>query len=158
MPSATVAAVPEPMISSVSNAAGSAVSVQPGPARSEFPALARQFAEEGFLVLRDVISKPRLEALRRAILEEFEHNKNAGKLFSGGGQMSGHLNCFPGAGSRFIYDELERTGVLDLLRQISPKSSPSMTAAISRMTSRAGARSLKHEPIFVDPMKITSAP
>ncbi len=35
--------------------------------------------------------------------------RSSGELFSGGGLVSGHLNCFPGAGARFVYETLQRT-------------------------------------------------
>ena len=36
--------------------------------------------------------------------------------------MSGHLNCFPGEGSRFVYDALQERGIIDLIREIEPKA------------------------------------
>jgi len=41
-------------------------------------------------------------------------------LFSGGGVISGHLNCFPGEESRFVYETLRDFGVIDLVRAIAP--------------------------------------
>jgi hypothetical protein len=59
--------------------------------------------------------------LHRALAEEFERASQSGALFSGGGLVSGHLNCFPGSGARFAYDTLESTGVIDLLKTLHPK-------------------------------------
>jgi ectoine hydroxylase-related dioxygenase (phytanoyl-CoA dioxygenase family) len=85
-------------------------------------ALKHAFAEDGYLIFRDVVSKDRLSALRARIAEEFERGKQAGSLFSGGGMISGHLNCFPGEGSRFAYQALEAHGIIDLIKVIFPKA------------------------------------
>jgi hypothetical protein len=34
--------------------------------------------------------------------------------------MAGHLNCFPGEESRFVYEELQQRGIIDLVKQIFP--------------------------------------
>jgi len=72
--------------------------------------------------LPNVVSKTRLAALAEALRSEFARAKANGELFSGGGMISGHLNCFPGAQSRFVYDELEQHGVFDFVRTISPSA------------------------------------
>jgi hypothetical protein len=84
----------------------------------------RFFAENGYFVLRDVVSKERLSALSSRISEEFETTKTSGALFSGGGLMSGHLNCFPGEASRFAYEELEGYGIIDLVREMFGQLGP----------------------------------
>ncbi len=84
--------------------------------------LERSFAEDGYAIIPAVVSPERLASLKTRILEEFERSKREGELFSGGGLMSGHLNCFPGAESRFIYEELEAHGVIDLVRALMPKA------------------------------------
>jgi ectoine hydroxylase-related dioxygenase (phytanoyl-CoA dioxygenase family) len=85
-------------------------------------ALRHAFAEDGYLIFRDVVSKEQLSALRARIAEEFERAKQSGRLFSGGGMISGHLNCFPGEGSRFAYQALEAHGIIDLIKVIFPKA------------------------------------
>ena len=84
--------------------------------------LKRSFAEDGYVILRNVVDPRRLAALRAGIMEEFERAKSSGLLFSGGGLMSGHLNCFPGNESRFVYEQLAERGIIDLIRAISPKA------------------------------------
>ena len=84
--------------------------------------LKRSFAAAGYLVFKNVVSKDKLSGLRSRIIEEFERAKQSGRLFSGGGSISGHLNCFPGADSRFAYEALDAHGIIDLIRAISPKS------------------------------------
>ena len=80
------------------------------------------FREDGYLLLRRVVPMAPLEQLCQRLCAEFARAKNAGELFSGGGMISGHLNCFPGAGSRFVLDALVEAGVLDLVRALSPQA------------------------------------
>jgi hypothetical protein len=81
--------------------------------------LSLAFAREGFVTLPNVVSKSRLAALTDALRAEYSRARTNGELFSGGGTISGHLNCFPGSQSRFVYDELEQYGVFDLVRNLS---------------------------------------
>jgi hypothetical protein len=78
------------------------------------------FAREGYVKLPNVVSKSRLATLTEELRGEYARARANGELFSGGGTISGHLNCFPGAQSRFVYDELEQYGVFDLVRNLSP--------------------------------------
>jgi hypothetical protein len=80
----------------------------------------RSFANDGYCVLRNIVSPVRLEQLHSELTEQFETHSKSGALFSGGGLVSGHLNCFPGAGARFAYDTLEARGVIDLIKQLHP--------------------------------------
>jgi hypothetical protein len=79
----------------------------------------RTFAEMGFLTFGNIIDRRRLDVVRADILREYARVKEAGGLFSGGGTRSGHLNCFPGAGSRFVYETLENRGIFDIVRELS---------------------------------------
>jgi hypothetical protein len=81
----------------------------------------RAFASDGYFVLRNVVSPERLIELHQALAREFDAASKSGALFSGGGLVSGHLNCFPGAGARFAYDTLEERGVIDLIKQLDPR-------------------------------------
>src|SRR5437588_8845821 len=75
---------------------------------TEAEALKRSFADNGFVVMRNVISRTKLADLHAAILDEFERQKASGALFAGGGLVSGHLNAFTGAQSRFVYETLQQ--------------------------------------------------
>jgi ectoine hydroxylase-related dioxygenase (phytanoyl-CoA dioxygenase family) len=79
-----------------------------------------EYASNGYFILRNVISTERLAELHLALSQEFDRASKSGALFSGGGLVSGHLNCFPGAGARFAYDTLQARGILDLLKQLHP--------------------------------------
>jgi hypothetical protein len=82
--------------------------------------LSSTFAREGYIVLPGIVSKPKLADLAHKLRSEFARAKEKGELFFGGGTITGHLNCFPGAESRFVYEELEQQGVFDLIRKLSP--------------------------------------
>ncbi len=80
------------------------------------------FAREGYVTLPNLVSKSRLAALTEELRAEYARALANRELFSGGGTISGHLNCFPGAQSRFVYEELEQYGVFDLVRHLSPSA------------------------------------
>lgn len=84
--------------------------------------LSSAFARDGYVTLPSVVSKSRLAALTEQLRGEYNRARAAGELFSGGGTISGHLNCFPGAQSRFVYDELEQYGVFDFVKKLSPSA------------------------------------
>jgi ectoine hydroxylase-related dioxygenase (phytanoyl-CoA dioxygenase family) len=86
----------------------------------DYPSLERRFADEGYIVLRGVISKPALAEVRRLLADRFEAWKTSSESFRGGGLLSGHLNCYPGELARDVYDELRDKGVLDLARKLLP--------------------------------------
>ncbi|HYQ45759.1 MAG TPA: phytanoyl-CoA dioxygenase family protein [Polyangiaceae bacterium] len=82
--------------------------------------LRKSFAEEGYLRFEGVVSSAKLAQLSQRITGEFERQRREGQLFAGGGTVSGHLNCFPGAESRFVYDQLQHSGIIDIVRALSP--------------------------------------
>ncbi len=93
--------------------AGGAANVAPSPAE-------HAFAEQGFVLLPGVVDRDRLAALHERLVNAYRDASAAGLPFAGGGTLSGHLNCFPGAESRFVYEALERKGVFDLVRRLDP--------------------------------------
>lgn len=88
---------------------------------SEMEIAKQEYADNGYFILRGVVSPERLEELHGSLSREFERANGTGALFSGGGLVSGHLNCFPGAGARFAYDRLQEYGIIDLLKQLNAK-------------------------------------
>lgn len=84
--------------------------------------LKQSFADDGYFIVKNVVSPEKLSELHQRIVTEFDRAKQSGMLFSGGGLMSGHLNCFPGAGSRFVYDALQERGIIDLIKEIEPQA------------------------------------
>ncbi len=87
---------------------------------SELESLKQEFAVNGYFVVRNVVSRAGLIELHRGLSLEFDAASRSGALFSGGGLVSGHLNCFPGAGARFAYDTLQERGIIELMRQLHP--------------------------------------
>jgi len=88
---------------------------------NEIENLIQEFASNGYFVVRDVVSPERLTELHNALVQEYDTALKSGALFSGGGLVSGHLNCFPGAAARFAYDTLQERGIIDLIKQLHPK-------------------------------------
>jgi ectoine hydroxylase-related dioxygenase (phytanoyl-CoA dioxygenase family) len=81
--------------------------------------LRRSFADNGFVVIRNAIPRTPLADLAASILSEFERQKQSGELFRGGGLVSGHLNAFTGAQSRFVYETLQERGIIDLVQSMT---------------------------------------
>jgi hypothetical protein len=97
-------------------------SSQRGRSQHDLDALRLEFAERGYLIFREVVPRDRLSRLHAKLLEAFEQEKASGRLFEGGGLMSGHLNCFPGEEARFAFDALSEAGIIDIVRALSPKA------------------------------------
>jgi ectoine hydroxylase-related dioxygenase (phytanoyl-CoA dioxygenase family) len=95
---------------------------QPRISRAETEAYKQAFAADGYVVVKGVVPRQQLAELHRKLAAEYERQKRDGTLFNGGGGLSGHLNCFPGEAARFAYEALKERGVIDLIREISPKS------------------------------------
>jgi ectoine hydroxylase-related dioxygenase (phytanoyl-CoA dioxygenase family) len=89
--------------------------------KTDLEKFSQTFDEQGYLVFKGVVPRDQLADLRAKIVEEFEESKRSGKLFAGGGQISGHLNCFPGEVSRFTYEALEQRGIVEVVRQLYQK-------------------------------------
>jgi ectoine hydroxylase-related dioxygenase (phytanoyl-CoA dioxygenase family) len=81
--------------------------------------LRRNLDDDGYVVITDVVSKDRLGEFNATIVGVYERTAK----FSGGGSISGHLNCFPGEPARFIYDEIEASGIADAIRSMRPGKS-----------------------------------
>ena len=89
--------------------------------KTDLDSYSETYAQQGYLVLKGVVPKLQLSELKTRIFDEFEISKRSGKLFDGGGNISGHLNCFPGEGSRFALTALEEHGVTDLIKRLYDK-------------------------------------
>jgi hypothetical protein len=89
--------------------------------KEELTELRQTYENQGYVVLQGVVPRDKLEGLKTQIFDEFAESKRSGKLFAGGGNISGHLNCFPGAQSRFALEALEERGVVDLIRELYRK-------------------------------------
>ncbi len=89
---------------------------------SDLDALKQEYADKGYLVFRNVVARDQLARLHAQLSEAFDEAKRSGKLMSGGGTISGHLNCFPGEAARFAYDAIQRAGIVDLVKVLFPKA------------------------------------
>lgn len=86
----------------------------------EIEQASQDYVDNGYFILRDVVSAERLGELHRKLEGAFEAASSSGALFAGGGLLSGHLNCFPGSDARFVYDTLQQRGVIDLIKKLHP--------------------------------------
>lgn len=77
-------------------------------------ALQQAIDEQGYAVLRNVVSRQPLADFARIVTEAFDRAPK----FKGGGMVTGHLNCFPGRSARFAWDELNASGVVDAVHAI----------------------------------------
>ena len=83
---------------------------------SELEWVCRGLDTDGYCVIPDVVPKRELRELNQGLIEAYQRSEK----FSGGGSISGHLNCFPGEKSRFIYDEIEARGISDAIYAACP--------------------------------------
>ena len=79
----------------------------------------QRFERDGYLLLEGVVPRGPLARLSRDIVEQWRTDSASGAMFAGGGTVSGHLNCFPGAISRFVYESLQAAGVFGVVAQLS---------------------------------------
>jgi Phytanoyl-CoA dioxygenase (PhyH) len=89
---------------------------------AELGAMRASFERDGYFVIRELIPRATLANLHQNLTVAFTDMEREGSLFSGGGRLSGHLNCFPGAQAQSIYDILTSAGIIDLIKQIEPKA------------------------------------
>jgi len=94
---------------------------------SDIAELRRGLDKDGYAVLRGVVSKERTAEFNETILAEYDRAEK----FSGGGSYSGHLNCFPGETSRFFYDEIVESGLVEAIQALRPNVSNAVRATLN---------------------------
>lgn len=110
----------------------------------------RSFAEDGYVVLRNVFAPEKLEPLCTQIIDAFHAARRSGSLFAGGGLISGHLNCFPGEGTRFVYEALRDRGIVDLVRAITPRPFVSCSVRCNLNLPKSVAQHNHIDGVFLD--------
>lgn len=91
----------------------------------------RALDEDGYVVMRDVVRRDGLTELADSLTAEFERKAASDEMFEGGGLLSGHLNCFPGEQSRFVWEDIKAAGVQDLVRAVRPDIADSLRATLN---------------------------
>jgi ectoine hydroxylase-related dioxygenase (phytanoyl-CoA dioxygenase family) len=91
----------------------------------------RAMDEDGYIVIRGVVSPDPLGAVAVDLRTEYERLKGSQELFVGGGSLSGHLNCFPGEQTRFALDDIRTAGVQELVRAIRPDIADSLRVTMN---------------------------
>jgi hypothetical protein len=79
----------------------------------------RLFERDGFLHVPGAVDRQQLSDWTREARASYREQVSRGVLFTGGGNWSGHLNCFPGESSRFVYEQLEARGIFELVQALS---------------------------------------
>ncbi len=124
--------------------------------REDLAQIKQTFARDGYVVFRDVVSKQKLANLRVRLLDELESSQRTGNLFTGGGAISGHLNCFPGEEARFAHDALIEHGIVDVVRELSPQSFGPMRAGCNMNLPRSVAQHYHMDGIFREDFMIAN--
>lgn len=91
----------------------------------------RSIERDGYVVIPGVVPRDRLDHLATVLRNAFDRLEANGKLFGGGGMISGHLNCYPGVESRFVYEALERGRVIDIVRELAPEHVDSLRVTMN---------------------------
>jgi len=91
----------------------------------------RALDEDGYVVIRDVVDRERLDTLGADLAGEYDRLKAANEMFEGGGSLTGHLNCFPGEQSRFVWDDISKAGIPELVRAVRPDIADSVRATMN---------------------------
>ncbi len=107
--------------------------------------------QEGYAVIRDVVSKERLTEFGAMLASDYERAKASDMLFKGGGSLSGHLNCFPGEQSRFIYDEIRDYGIVEVARAIDPVKAEIVRPTLNYNLPQSVAQFCHMDGLFTDP-------
>jgi hypothetical protein len=89
--------------------------------KSDLQGFEHTFSNRGYLTFKDVVPRDKLSSLKAQIFDAFQAQKRSGNFFSGGGQLSGHLNCFPGEASRFALEALQERGIVEVIRELYRK-------------------------------------
>src|SRR3954447_2919269 len=91
----------------------------------------RALDEDGYVILRDVVDRDGLTQLAANLTDEYERLKASNEMFEGGGSLTGHLNCFPGEQSRFVWSDVAAAGIQDLVRAVRPDIAESVRATMN---------------------------
>lgn len=116
----------------------------------------RSFAEDGYLVFRNVVSKPKLAELRIQLLDALELSQRTGNLLNGGGGISGHLNCVPGESARFAYETLLERGIVDVVREVAPHCFGPMRVGLNMNLPRSVPQHYHMDGIFTEDFMIAN--
>jgi hypothetical protein len=93
----------------------------------ELEEVSRGLTEDGYCVIPDVVSRQRLTEFNEQIIDAFRESSR----FVGGGSIIGHLNCYPGAISRFMYEEMQDHGICDAVQRVCPDLSANVRPTLN---------------------------
>ncbi|MEO6603795.1 MAG: phytanoyl-CoA dioxygenase family protein, partial [Polyangiaceae bacterium] len=114
------------------------------------------YAEDGYVIFRNVVPRQQLAEFRVQLLDALELSQRKGSLFNGGGGISGHLNCAPGEASRFAYDALVESGIVEVVRQLAPKAFGPLRVGCNVNLPRSVAQHYHMDGIFTEDFMIAN--
>jgi ectoine hydroxylase-related dioxygenase (phytanoyl-CoA dioxygenase family) len=112
--------------------------------------IAGELTFNGYAVIKGVVSPERLTAFGTTLIAEYERAKAGGALFSGGGSISGHLNCFPGRDARFVYEAIQERGIVDVVRSVDPSLTERVRATLNFNLPHSVAQHYHMDGVFTD--------
>jgi Phytanoyl-CoA dioxygenase (PhyH) len=116
--------------------------------------LVERIHDDGYAVVPGVVSKEQLAEFGTRLNAEYRAAENSGDLFRGGGSLSGHLNCFPGESSRFIYDAIVDSGVLEVARAVDPTSVARVRPTLNYNVPKSVAQFYHMDGLYTEPFLI----
>jgi hypothetical protein len=82
-----------------------------------FAAARQQWTDKGYAIIEGSLAPEACEALGRDVLAEYDRFESA-RSQDIGGRLSGHLNCFPGAGVRTLVRAAEQAGIPEFISEM----------------------------------------
>ena len=111
---------------------------------------AGSLTRDGYVTFRSVVDPKQLARFAQHLHDEYQQAYDDGRLFEGGGSFSGHLNCFPGERSRFIYDAIEAYGIVDLIRALRPDVVDRIRATTNYNLPRSAAQHYHSDGLYTE--------
>ena len=108
--------------------------------------LKQELADNGYTVIRSVVSKELLTEFNARLVRAYDESRK----FEGGGTIFGHLNCYPGEASRFIYDELENYGIVEAVRAMRHGKRSNLRAQVNYNLPGSSPQHYHMDSLFAD--------
>jgi ectoine hydroxylase-related dioxygenase (phytanoyl-CoA dioxygenase family) len=116
--------------------------------------LKQSIEQDGYAIVRNVVAKDQLTDFAAMLAEQYNQAKASNELFQGGGSLSGHLNCFPGEQSRFVYDSVLEHGIVEVARAIDPVKAEIVRPTLNYNLPNSVAQFYHMDGVFTEPFLI----
>lgn len=108
--------------------------------------LKQELAENGYSVIRSVVSKGPLTELNAQLAVAYDQSPE----FEGGGSIVGHINCYPGEAGRFVHDQLQDYGIVDAVRALRQGKRCNLRAQINYNLPGSSPQHYHMDSLFAD--------